>query len=780
MSKTEKQFKGFEGKINKAFSGIAGGMGLNLGKLGKFALIGMAAKELYKFGKASVEVAADLVETQNVVDVTFGSMAGAVNEFSSNAIKQFGLSELSAKKYASTMGAMLKSSGIRGSAVKDMSIELAKLSADMASFYNLDNDAAFQKIMSGMSGMTQPLKELGINMNIANLEAYALSQGIKKKWQNMSQAEQTLIRYNYLLSVTSDSQGDFARNADTWSNQVKILRMQWEQFMSLIGKALIEILLPIVKFLNKVLEALILITKEIGKIYTMVTGKNVAVEANNNISSSADDATDSEIDLSKGIDKGAKSAKKALAPFDELNILQNSLGSGDGGTIGLGNFKTDINTNQVTDGLSSVFKKAEEDGNRFYLWFTDKWNNLKQMLSVPIMVPAPIFASIPVPIYHPEWGLTPPLVPAPVFQPIPNPVYNPNWSLEVPKVEKPVFEPIPNPVYRPNWGLETPKLSPIVIPPLESTEYKKSLEGTKTETTKSWNSISEEVKQSSEKQNIGLKGAWDTREKNYSVHKENMGSITSSTSDVVVKNTNEGLTKVGINTNNTITTTQSNWQTWGKSLGGISAETSDVFNANLNEGYKVGNVNTVNFANAQIKATAGMGNGMVKASAETVEAMNDNYNSGFSSIYEGFKNLMKSMGEKVTGFFSANKKLILTSAIVGGAVIGAGALALAAPAAIPYIGTALGGLASIPALAKGGITNGPTMALIGDNPGGKEVVSPLDGLLDMITDAVSTTNNQSNGDTTIIVKIGEDTLTEKVVSNINRQNRISGKTVITV
>jgi hypothetical protein len=33
----------------------------------------------------------------------------------------------------------------------------------------------------------------------------------------------------------------------------------------------------------------------------------------------------------------------------------------------------------------------------------------------------------------------------------------------------------------------------------------------------------------------------------------------------------------------------------------------------------------------------------------------------------------------------------------------------------------------IPALAKGGITNGPTLAMIGDNPGGREAVIPLSG-----------------------------------------------------
>ena len=34
-----------------------------------------------------------------------------------------------------------------------------------------------------MSGMTTPLKELGINMNIANVEAFAMSQGVIMDWR---------------------------------------------------------------------------------------------------------------------------------------------------------------------------------------------------------------------------------------------------------------------------------------------------------------------------------------------------------------------------------------------------------------------------------------------------------------------------------------------------------------------------------------------------------------------------------------------------------------------
>ena len=111
---------------------------------------------------------------------------------------------MQAKKYTSTLGAMMKSSGLTGKAVTSMSTDLAGLAADMASFYNLDFETAFEKIRSGISGETEPLKQLGINMSVANLEAYALSQGITKSYESMTQAEQVTLRYNYLMQATRD------------------------------------------------------------------------------------------------------------------------------------------------------------------------------------------------------------------------------------------------------------------------------------------------------------------------------------------------------------------------------------------------------------------------------------------------------------------------------------------------------------------------------------------------------------------------------------------------
>jgi phage-related protein len=91
----------------------------------------------------------------------------------------------------------------------------------------------------------------------------------------------------------------------------------------------------------------------------------------------------------------------------------------------------------------------------------------------------------------------------------------------------------------------------------------------------------------------------------------------------------------------------------------------------------------------------------------------------------------------------------------------------------------------IPALAKGGITNGPTLALIGDNPGGQEVVSPLDKLQDIIAGAVGTavmsamqlSNNSSRGGD-VILKIDGSTIARVMGPYLSNEETRIGPTMI--
>ena len=283
---------------------------------------------LISFGKESVKLASDIQEVQNVIDVTFGQGAAEIEEFAKSAAEAFGLSELSAKQYTGTMGAMLKSSGLATSAAQEMSLALSGLTGDMASFYNLDTDTAFEKIRSGISGETEPLKQLGINMSVANLEAYALSQGITKSYSAMSQAEQVLLRYNYLLSVTGDTQGDFARTSGSFANQIRLLQLNFDQLRISVGSALIPIAQAVLPSINAIIAGLTKLANVFAQVTALLFGKSAEVKAASGVAVSAVAAADATDRLSESTAGAGEAAKKAakdmkgvLTGFDELNIL---------------------------------------------------------------------------------------------------------------------------------------------------------------------------------------------------------------------------------------------------------------------------------------------------------------------------------------------------------------------------------------------------------------------------------------------------------------------------
>ena len=206
--------------------------------------------EFVDFAKQGIELASNLSEVQNVVDTTFGSDADKINTWAANAATSFGMSELAAKQYTGTLGAMLKSQGITSDSVVELSENLVGLAGDMASFYNLDIETAFEKIRSGISGETEPLKQLGINMSVTNMEAYALAEGIEKPWRKMSQQEQTMLRYQYLLKVTADAQGDFAKTSDSYANQQRIMELTMQNLSAELGEKLLPVSLELTQLIS--------------------------------------------------------------------------------------------------------------------------------------------------------------------------------------------------------------------------------------------------------------------------------------------------------------------------------------------------------------------------------------------------------------------------------------------------------------------------------------------------------------------------------------------------
>ena len=369
LNKTEKTVTKTTGGIKKALSSLTKGFTATAIVYG-----------LIKVGKQAVQTASDLQEVQNVVEVSFGSMSAEVDKFAENALKKFGLSKLSAKQFASTFMAMSNGMGIAAEAGKNMSLNLTALAGDLASFRNVEQDVAFTALKSVFTGETETLKNFGIVMTEANLEAYALSQGITKSYSAMSQAEKVALRYSFVLNATKNAQGDFARTSNNWANQVRILKEQFKELAGIIGNGLLKVLQPLIILLNKVLGLAISVANSLSQAFGGKKIKESSTSVSNMASGMGDIASGAE-DTSSGLDSADKSAKKlkrTLAGFDQLNVLSTSdsgsstssgAGGGGGDITGLANASYISTEEEVESGVSKADEYFKQVSEIYHKWF---------------------------------------------------------------------------------------------------------------------------------------------------------------------------------------------------------------------------------------------------------------------------------------------------------------------------------------------------------------------------------------------------------------------------
>lgn len=229
---------------------IGNGLADAFKKVGAVIAAALAVDQIVEFGKQCIELGSDLQEVQNVVDVTFTTMSDKVNEFARNAASSAGLSETMAKRYVGTFGAMADSFGFTEQEAYEMSTALTQLSGDVASFYNITQDEAMNKLKGVFTGETEALKELGVVMTQTALDAYAMEKGFGKVTSKMTEQEKVALRYQFVMDQLSSASGDFVRTQDSWANQTRVLSLQWESLMAVLGSGLIDALTPAIQFIN--------------------------------------------------------------------------------------------------------------------------------------------------------------------------------------------------------------------------------------------------------------------------------------------------------------------------------------------------------------------------------------------------------------------------------------------------------------------------------------------------------------------------------------------------
>ena len=358
------QLTGASNKAAKQATSIFSGMG-------KKIAAGLSIAAFTKFTKDCLEVGSNVTEVQNVVDTAFKDLSGQADQWASNAMTNFGLSELSAKKYMGVFGQMSNAMGITGQAALDMAEDVTGLTGDVASFYNLGTDEAYTKLKSIWTGETETLKDLGVVMTQTNLDQYALNNGFGKTTAKMTEQEKVMLRYQYVTSALSNATGDFVKTQDSWANQTRILSIRFEQLKASLGKGFIALFTPILRGLNNVLAGLQKVADGFATFTQMLTGADISSSASaiTGLGDIASDTADNVSGIGDAASSTAKQIEKSLAGFDQIEKLSeptDSSSSSGGGTssgglgIDTGVTAESTNVSSAISDMSSKVKKALE------------------------------------------------------------------------------------------------------------------------------------------------------------------------------------------------------------------------------------------------------------------------------------------------------------------------------------------------------------------------------------------------------------------------------------
>lgn len=364
------QLTGASNKASKQATSIFSGMGKKIA--GALSIAALA-----KFTKDCIEVGSNVTEVQNVVDTAFKDLAGSADEWASNAMTNFGLSELSAKKYMGVFGQMSNAMGITGKAALDMAENVTGLTGDVASFYNLSTDEAYTKLKSIWTGETETLKDLGVVMTQTNLDQYALNNGFGKTTAKMTEQEKVMLRFQYVTSALSNATGDFAKTQDSWANQTRILSLRFEQLKASLGKGFIALFTPILRGFNSLLAGLQKVADGFASFVQMLTGADISSSMGSisadiaGIGDDAGGAADNVSGIGDAAKKTAKDIEKSLAGFDQINKLteptdDSSDSSGSTGGTSSGIRSVDLvpdvsgSTSNVSSAISDMADKVKK------------------------------------------------------------------------------------------------------------------------------------------------------------------------------------------------------------------------------------------------------------------------------------------------------------------------------------------------------------------------------------------------------------------------------------
>lgn len=217
-------------------------------------MTGAVTAPILALGLSTVEAAKDAQEMGSAFDVVFGDMAASTRKWAEETGNAMGRSTQEMQRGALAFQELF-GKALDPAKATEMSKTFAVLTQDLASFKNLSNDVAQQKLFSGLTGEAEPLRAVGVFLNDAAVEAKLLEMGIAKVNGKFTDQQKILGRAALIREQLKAADGDVIRTSDSLANQQRAAQSAWEELSVTVGTTLIPALTPLVGLITDLLTS---------------------------------------------------------------------------------------------------------------------------------------------------------------------------------------------------------------------------------------------------------------------------------------------------------------------------------------------------------------------------------------------------------------------------------------------------------------------------------------------------------------------------------------------
>lgn len=250
-------FKGDDSDLDKKSNGISSKMGGIAKSVGSAFVKGstVAGTALAGLIGKSVSMAGDLEQQLGGTEAVFGQFASQVQAKSKEAFSTMGLSANDYMATINKMGALMQGSGVDIETSMDLSSQAMQRASDVASIMGIDIDMAMESIAGAAKGNFTMMDNLGVAMNATTIEAYALSKGINKSYNEMTKAEQVQYAMQMFLEKSSYAMGNYSKENETFAGSLQTLKASFGNFMSGAG-SIDDVINSVVSFGNILVKSI--------------------------------------------------------------------------------------------------------------------------------------------------------------------------------------------------------------------------------------------------------------------------------------------------------------------------------------------------------------------------------------------------------------------------------------------------------------------------------------------------------------------------------------------